>query len=218
MEPVGAIILNCPGCGARLEIARDLAQFACAACGRALTVVRRGGTVALASGEARPSAGSPSDPVATASARQRWLEELAASQRVLDEKARTLQYLRHHLNDDPTGFEPRSLCGVWPTLWKSAVASAALVLAVLADQHEGVPLRGLLVGLVLPSAVGFGIRYLHNRRAAVHNARLAKGRKEAFLRNRQEVEKRIQVTQREHDEAARLVVALTERIAQSQPV
>lgn len=217
MGNTGAILLNCPRCGAGLEIYPDLAQFACGACGRALAVIRRGGTVALAPAEGARAGAGP-DRAAADRALQRLPEELAAKRRDLEEKARTLQYLRHHLNDDPGGFEPEALVGLWPVLWRSALGTAVLALAVLADQHEGVPLRGLAVSLVAPLGLGLGIRALRNRRAVARNARLALAKREAVRANQVEVMKCIQAVQREHDEAARQVAELTGRLALAKAV
>lgn len=41
------ITLQCPNCGARLEIAGDMEHFACGYCGSEVVVQRRGGTVGL---------------------------------------------------------------------------------------------------------------------------------------------------------------------------
>ena len=218
MEPVGAIALKCPVCGARLEIFPDMARFACASCGYSLAAVRRGGTVALVPEEDLQLAGERSDKAAAELALQRLPDELAARKRELEEKARTLQYLKHHLNDDPGGFEPKALHGVWPTLWKSALATGVLLLAVLADEREGVPVRHLALGLVIPFGLGFALRYLLNRRAAAHNAKVEKARGEAIRISQAQVQKRIQAAQREHDEAARQVAALTERIARNKAI
>jgi len=45
--PVRVVALNCSSCGATLEIAPDMSQFACGYCGASLAVERRGGTIAL---------------------------------------------------------------------------------------------------------------------------------------------------------------------------
>ncbi len=39
--------MKCPGCGAGLEVAADMDNFACGYCGTSITAVRRGGTVSL---------------------------------------------------------------------------------------------------------------------------------------------------------------------------
>ena len=218
MEPVGAIVLKCPGCGARLEIFPELARFACGSCGCGLSVVRRGGTVALVREEAALTPANPLDRATAELALQRLADELAARQRERDDHAKTLQYLRHHLNDDPGGFELRTLHGVWPTLWKSAVVAGIMQMAVLAVEREGLPLRDLALGILVPFGLGFAIRYLLNRRAAAHNAKVAKGRQEAIRLNQAEVQKRIQSVQREHDEAARQVAILVERIARNKAI
>lgn len=41
--------MKCPGCGASLEVASDMENFACGYCGASLRTVRRGGTVSLLS-------------------------------------------------------------------------------------------------------------------------------------------------------------------------
>ena len=143
MEPVAAVVLKCPGCGARLEIFPEMVRFACGSCGCALAALRRGGTVALVAEAALRPAGAHADKTAAELALQRLPDELTAKQRELEEKARTLQYLMHHLNDDPGGFSPRSRHGVWPILWKSAVAAGILVLAALAQEREALPLPGM---------------------------------------------------------------------------
>lgn len=218
MDPVGAIVLKCPGCGARLEIFLEMTRFACGSCGCGLSAVRRGGTVALVPEEAALAPANPADRTAAELALQRLPEELAARQRELEEKAKTLQYLRQHLNDDPGGFELKALHGVWPALWRSAIAAGILLLAVLAKEREGLPLRDLALGVLVPFVLGFAIRYLLNRRAAAHNAKVAQEREEAVRLNQAQVLKRIQGVQREHDEAARQVRALAERIARNKAI
>lgn len=42
-----AIAMKCPGCGAGLEVAADMDNFACGYCRTSITAVRRGGTVSL---------------------------------------------------------------------------------------------------------------------------------------------------------------------------
>jgi hypothetical protein len=218
MEPVGAIVLRCPGCGARLEIHPEMARFACGSCGCALVALRRGGTVALVAEEALRPAGARSDKAAAELALQRLPDELAARQRDLEEKARTLQYLKQHLNDDPGGFEFKARHGVWSTLWKSAVVAGVLVLVVLAKQREALALRDLVLGVVIPFGLGFAVRHLLNRKVAAHNAQVAKAREEAIRLSQAQVQRRIQAAQREHDEAARQVAALVERIARNKAI
>lgn len=41
------IAMNCPNCGAHLDVASDLETFACAYCGSTIKVTRHGGTVSL---------------------------------------------------------------------------------------------------------------------------------------------------------------------------
>ncbi len=41
------IAMKCPNCGAALEVTPDLETFACAYCGSAIKVARRGGTISL---------------------------------------------------------------------------------------------------------------------------------------------------------------------------
>jgi hypothetical protein len=44
---VRVVSLNCPGCGAALEVGPALSQLACGYCGKVATVERSGGTIAL---------------------------------------------------------------------------------------------------------------------------------------------------------------------------
>ncbi|MBK7687226.1 MAG: hypothetical protein IPJ25_15560 [Rhodocyclaceae bacterium] len=46
-ELLKMIALKCPGCGAGLQIASDMEDFACGYCGTAVRAVRQGGTVSL---------------------------------------------------------------------------------------------------------------------------------------------------------------------------
>lgn len=48
------VTLECPRCGARLDVFEDMTQFGCASCWTSLAVDRRGGTVVL-----RPAVASP---------------------------------------------------------------------------------------------------------------------------------------------------------------
>jgi hypothetical protein len=41
------IAMKCPGCGASLQVASDMDDFACGYCGTALRAIRQGGTVSL---------------------------------------------------------------------------------------------------------------------------------------------------------------------------
>jgi hypothetical protein len=45
--PEQFVRLNCQSCGGKLEVYRDMEQFACGYCGTEMIVQRRGGTVAL---------------------------------------------------------------------------------------------------------------------------------------------------------------------------
>jgi uncharacterized Zn finger protein (UPF0148 family) len=45
--PLEAIVLECPNCGAQLQITDDLGRFACAHCATSIVVQREGGTVSL---------------------------------------------------------------------------------------------------------------------------------------------------------------------------
>lgn len=47
IEMLKVIAMNCPNCGARLDVTSDLDTFACAYCGSTIKVARHGGTVSL---------------------------------------------------------------------------------------------------------------------------------------------------------------------------
>ncbi len=46
-EQIKVVNLNCPSCGAPLEIHGDMERFACGHCGSEQIVLRRGGTIGL---------------------------------------------------------------------------------------------------------------------------------------------------------------------------
>lgn len=75
------LVLKCPSCGGKLEIASDMEQFACGYCGTEQVVVRRGGTVSLKPVvEAIERVQQGTDKVAAEMALKRLQEELKAAE------------------------------------------------------------------------------------------------------------------------------------------
>lgn len=46
-QPLAVIAMKCPGCGAGLQISKDMEYFACSYCGTSIRAIRQGGAISL---------------------------------------------------------------------------------------------------------------------------------------------------------------------------
>jgi len=229
MEIAEFIALKCPNCGGRLEVSKDMSNFACGYCGSSIVTSRRGGTVTLSLEEATFAIQKNTDRTAAELALRRLPAELEIKERELEEKASTLQVRGYHLRDAGNiggfGLKPiygasaifvRTLAGFFGLLMVVGVA-----VATLNSDHELLPVPWrIILGciLLMPFPVGFVIGRSVNRKNRALNAQTMVEKAEAVRLNIIQVQKAYDAAKAEHDEAVSQVASLKDRIAKHKAV
>lgn len=130
------IAMKCASCGAGLQIAPDMGQFACGYCGASLNVVRQGGAVALrivVDSIARVKVGT--DRTAAELALVRLPKDIEERRRELDAMDKKISYLEAEIH-------------------KASLPSRSRIISIIVDQTLGAIGFGIVRGLFLGFFVG----------------------------------------------------------------